>query len=223
MTSFVLTPRDMQVLSFLEEHRAIPLPLLAERFFSQNPFTGTTNKSPLKACERRLTALRAHGYIEIDRVRVAGEMRIVARVAAKADEPLGVEASRRTLGARSRTHHLRTIEAVGVLDRSLQARGGRVVSFTLEPQLRAREQSGRKTRRGDDFAPFPDAVCSIAVGGERFDVAVEYVTSKYTSADIREKHDSFRRAYRTSFWFADGTGTASRVRRITGGTCSVLS
>lgn len=223
MTSFVLTERDMQVLSFLEEHRAIPVPLLAERFFTTNPFTGATNRSPLKACERRLTALRAHGYIELDSVRIGRESRVVARVASQADEPLGVAASRRTLGARSRAHHMRTLDAVDALDRSLKARGGGVVSFTLEPQLRAREQRGRKTRRGDDFAPFPDAVCCVTIDDERFDVAVEYVTSKYTSADIREKLESFRHQYRSAFWFADTSVTASRVRRITGGTCSPLS
>ncbi|MBI1948562.1 MAG: hypothetical protein HYS27_22940 [Deltaproteobacteria bacterium] len=227
MTSFVLTERDMELLSFLEKHRSFPLPLLAERFFAKNPFTRTRNTNPLKACERRMTALRAHGYIELDRVRIAGKPHVMARVATKADNPLGVDASRRSIGTRSRVHHIRTIDAVHELERSVKARGGRVVSFTLEPQLRAREQRGRKTRRGDDFEPFPDAVCTVSLpdaGGEqRFDIAVEYVTSKYTSADIREKHESFRRLYKHAFWFADRDRTASRVRHITGGTCSILS
>lgn len=223
MTSFILTERDMEVLSFLESHRAYPLALLAERFFATNPFTGTQNKNPLKACERRMTSLRAHGYLEIERIRAAGKTHVVARVASKSDDPLGVDASRRSLPTRARVHHVRTIDAIAELERSLTARGGRIVSFTLEPQLRAREQQGRKTRRGDDFAPFPDAVCSVAVGADRFDVAVEYVTSKYTSADIKEKHDSFRRIYRHAYWFADNAGTAHRVGRITGGSCLILS
>lgn len=227
MTSFSLTERDMELLSFLEKHRAFPLPLLAERFFDKNPFTGAPNKNPLKACERRMTALRAHGYIELDRIRIAGKPHVVARVASKADEPLAVDASRRNIGARARVHHVRTIEAIGELERSLKARGGRVVSFTLEPQLRANEQRGRKTRRGDDFEPFPDAICTVAVPGERgedrYDVAVEFVTSKYTSADIRDKHESFRRVYGRAFWFADRARTAWRVEHITGAACSILS
>lgn len=228
MTTIVLTDRDMELLAFLEAHRAAPISLLADRFFATNPFTGARNTNPLKACERRLSTLRAHGYVELERVRVAGRSRATARPASKADAPLGSDASRRSVPRRARVHHLKTLDAVAVLDRTLRARGGRVVSFILEPQLRSDEQRGTKTRRGHDFAPFPDAVCTVAVprgasGEERYDVAVEYATSKYTSADIREKHDGFARLYKQAFWFADRTRTSWRVRHITGGACTVLS
>ena len=226
MTTLSPTERDLELLRFLEQNRWVSLEILAERFFATNPFTGAVNAKPLKACERRLSTLRAHGYIELDRLRVGKRTHATARVASKADTALGVDGSRRSVPRRARVHHLMTLEAIGALERSLRMRGGRVVSFALEPKLRADEQRGTKTRRGHDFAPFPDAVCTIAVknGGaeERYDVAVEYATSKYTSRDIQEKHDSFARRYRQAFWFADRDRTSQRIRQITGGTCTVL-
>lgn len=226
MTAMSLTERDLDLLRFLEQHRSAPLELLAQRFFATNPFTGAVNAQPLKACERRLSTLRAHGYIELDRLRIGGRTVATARVATKADAALGTDASRRAVPRNARIHHFKTLEAIAALERSLAIRGGRVLSFALEPKLRADEQRGTKTRRGHDFAPFPDAVCTVAfrrgTGEERYDVAVEYATSKYTSRDIREKHESFARRYRQAFWFADRDGTSKRIRDITGGTCTVL-
>lgn len=227
MTTIVLTERDMELLAFLQQHRTVPVALLAARFFATNPFTDVRNTNPLKACERRLSTLRAHGYLDLDRVRASGRVYVTARVSPKADGVLGVDASRRAVPRRARVHHLKTLEAVAALDRGLRARGGRVVSFALEPQLRSDEQRGTKTRRGHDFAPFPDAVCTVAMPGgagreERYDVAVEYATSKYTSADIREKHASFRARYSAAFWYADRPRTSMRIQGVTGGTCTVL-
>ena len=227
MTTLILTKRDMDLMGLLEQHRTLPVETVAETLFQTNPFTGVANKNPLKACERRLSALRAHGYIELDRVRHNGRVEVLVRAASRADAPLGVAISRRRVPVTNAVHHVRTLEAVDVLKRSVAASGGRVTRFSLEPALRAAEQRGRRTCRGDSFEAFPDAVCTVAVGdggGERvYDVAVEYVTSKYTDADIREKWMSFRRVYRDSFWFADRPRTAQRVMRITGGTCSILS
>lgn len=228
MTALVMTKRDMELLAFVAEHRSVPTALLAERFFKSNPFTGALSKSPLKACERRLSALRAHGHVEIDRIRDGDTTRALVRVAHSADAPLDDRASRRSIRVRERAHHLRTLDALAELERSLKHRGGRVVKVTLEAGVRTEQQRGRKTRRGDFFEAFPDAVCRVALsaggGGERvIDVAVEYVTSKYTDRDIREKHDSFRRVYGESFWFADRPRTAWRVKHITGGACSILS
>jgi hypothetical protein len=227
MTTLVLTQRDIDLIGLLDEHRTLPVPTVAAMLFEKNPFTGVANKNPLKACERRLSTLRAHGYVELDRVRHNGKVEVLVRAASRADTAHGVAVSRRSVPVTNAVHHVRTLEAVDALKRSIAASGGRVTRFSLEPALRAAEQRGRRTRRGESFEAFPDAVCTVAVpgdGGERvYDVAVEYVTSKYTDADIREKCVSFRRVYRESFWFADRPRTAERVMRVTGGTCSILA
>ena len=227
MTTLALTERDMEVLAFLDAHYAVALPHLAALFFHTNPFSGAKNANPLKACERRITALREHGYIALDRVRDRGRVDLVARPARAANAPLGRAASRRRVAVVERVHHLRTLDAVEAMKLVVAQRRGRIVSFRLEAALRAEKHRGRRTRRGDWFESFPDAVCTIAVpgpNGERvFDIAVEYVTSKYTDADIRAKSESFRRAYAESFWFADRSRTAARVARIVGGKCSTLS
>jgi hypothetical protein len=71
-------------------------------------------------------------------------------------------------------------------------------------------------RPGDKLPSFPDAVvvADVAHGGEWrcVEIAVEYVTSKYTDADIVAKHVSFAR-FHNVFWFADRAQTAERVRR----------
>src|SRR5581483_7344964 len=170
MTSLVLTNRDMEVLAMLEEHCAVPVRTIAERLFRTNPFTGAPNKSPLQACERRLSSLRAHGYLELERVRDRGRVDLVARPARSADAALGTRASRKRIAVIERVHHVRTLDAVDAVDREMKKRGGRIVRFTLEAGLRAAEQRGRRTRRGDTFEAFPDAVCTIALptkDGER--------------------------------------------------------
>ena len=226
MTTLVLTERDMEVLALLEEHHAVPLKMLLAKF-QTNPCTGEANANPLKACERRITALRKHGYVELDRVRDRGKIDVVARLARRADKPLHSSASRRRVAVSERAHHVRTLEAVAVFEQLVKERGGRVVTFRVEAALRSEKQRGRRTRRGERFASFPDAVCTVALAtpsGERIvDVALEYVTSKYTDADIKEKAASFRQHFAESFWFADRPRTAARVTRVTGSPCSILS
>lgn len=230
MTTLVLTARDMDMLAFLALHRECPLELLAKRFFSRNPFTGVENRNPEKQCARRLADLRAHGYLDTSRVREreGGRARVVAHVAAKADSPLDERAARRSVNPKERVHHLRTLDAIREIEERVKARGGRVVDFRVEAAIRAAAQRGRRTRGGDTFEAFPDAVCTVAFrtehGRERVvRIAVEYVTSKYASADIREKHASFSSQYDEALWFADKRRTASRVALLTGETCSVLS
>ena len=53
------------------------------------------------------------------------------------------------------------------------------------------------------------------------DIAVEYVTSKYTSADIEKKHRSFDR-FHAVVWVADRARTAERVKALTGRPCTIL-
>jgi hypothetical protein len=85
-----------------------------------------------------------------------------------------------------------------------------------------RERQGRPTRRGDRYEPFPDAVVVVEKrDGTRRRIAIEYVTSKYTDADILGKHASFR-GCESVWWFADRASTVERVERITGETCTTL-
>lgn len=229
MTTIVLTARDMDLLAFLALHREVPVDLLARRFFAKNPFTGAPNAVPLKPCTRRLRDLSAHGYLHLERVTETPgrRSRPVARIAERADNPLGQRAARRSINPKERIHHLRTLEAVRRVELAAQRRGGRLIEFRVEGALRAAAQRGRKTRRGDSFDAFPDALCTIAYprnGGQRVvRIAVEYVTVKYTSAAIDAKHDSFQREYDGAAWFADKRSTAERVKRLTGATCSLLT
>jgi hypothetical protein len=223
----VLTARDMDMLAFLALHRECSLEQLAQRFFQRNPFTGALNKNPEKQCARRMRELQAHRYLDLSHVNDGRKRRVVARVAARADAPLDERAARRTISPKERVHHLKTLAAVEHVERSVQRRGGRVVEFRVEAAIRSEAQRGRRTRRGDAFDAFPDAVCIVALPsahGERLvRVAIEYVTSKYCDADIRAKHESFADAYDEALWFGDRPRTSARVKRITGATCSLLT
>ena len=228
MSTLVLTARDMDLLAFLALHRECPLDLLAPRFFAKHPYTREAHAVPIKPCLRRLRQLCAHGYVDLAAIKDAPgrASRRVARLARRADDPLHQAAARRAVPAKERLHHLRTLEAVHAIELDVRRRGGRVVEFRLEGAIRAEAQRGRMTRRGESFESFPDAVCTIAYpspSGERVvRVAVEYVTSKYTDADIYAKHESFPRTYDGALWFADNARTAERVRHITGGACALL-
>src|SRR5438552_4605734 len=62
MTPLSLTERDLQILEELCTLRVVPFSRLV-RHFRQHPFTGAPNRSPEKACERRLAALAAAGFV----------------------------------------------------------------------------------------------------------------------------------------------------------------
>lgn len=227
MTTLVLTARDMDLLAFLALHRECSLEQLALRFFRRNPFTGAVNKNPAKQCARRMHELQAHRYLDLSHVNDGRKRHLVARVAPRADAPLDERAARRTINAKERVHHLKTLAAVEQLERDVAQRGGRIVEFRVEAAVRAEALRGRRTRRGDAFDAFPDAVCTVAMPSPRGErlmrLAIEYVTSKYCDADIRAKHESFASAYDDAIWFSDRPRTSERVKRITGKTCSLLS
>lgn len=109
--------------------------------------------------------------------------------------------------------------------KQIAARGGVLVEARVEHQLRGLEQRGRRVRSGDKLPSFPDAVviAEVVHAGERrrVEIAIEYVTSKYTDADILAKHASFAR-FGNVYWFADRAHTAERLRRLTGASCAVL-
>ena len=103
-----------------------------------------------------------------------------------------------------------------------------IMETLLEPHLRARVQAGRGTRLGQSYDSFPDAALLIrerTTNGvtQSRRVAVEYVTSKYTSKDIIEKNASFSASYDQVLWVADNPRTQARVERLVGGSCACLT
>jgi len=214
--SVALSPRDRDVLKFIAANKAASLDVLAQRFFRENPKSGKANRDPLHACRRRVQALVDAGLI--DRIVGRGPLTTV-RVTPRAADSIGV-ARPRALPMRGRSHHVATLRAIEILRARLEREGVRVVEAKLEFQLRSEEQRGRATRAGEDYAPFPDALLVLertAVDGSlvREEAALEYVTSKYTDADIREKHASFER-YARALWVADRPSTSARVARLIG-------
>ena len=97
-----------------------------------------------------------------------------------------------------------------------------MLSVRFEADLRSEAQRGRRVRRGDAYASFPDAVCMAELPGLGLgEIAIEYVTSKYSDADIEKKHRGFGR-FHAVVWVADRVRTAERVTALTGRRCTIL-
>lgn len=219
-----LTARDIELLAYLAMHGGAPLDHVAAKFFAKNPFSGAVNKNPLAACERRVAALAADGYLMRRRINDGKVPRTLVVPQARALAVVG--ARRKRIPNRKVGHHACALDAVALLERSVAKRGGRVLDVSMEQAVRSQAQSGRMVRRGDSFPCFPDAVCTIEVpdgaGMRTLRVAVEYATSKYCDKDIVEKHESFQQ-YDRVFWFCDRPRTRERVMNLTGAPCSILS
>lgn len=210
--------RDQDVLTFLTDQKAAPLDVLARRYFAVNPQTGKQNKDPLGACSRRMLLLVREGYVDIEVVREKGRTKRtrVARMTAKAAKLMNVATPGRVHG-RARDHHYETLRAGTHLEEKLKARGYEVEPLRLEHALRAEGQSGSAVRAGMRFESFPDAELRAKdAAGKTFKIAVEYVTSKYSDADIVGKAQSFAANYDRVEWIGDSTQTAARITRLTG-------
>src|SRR5688500_13663584 len=79
-----LTARDIEVLAYVAMHGAAALDHLAAKFFAKNPFSGAVNKNPLAACERRVAALAADGYLMRRRINDGRAPRTLVTAQAKA-------------------------------------------------------------------------------------------------------------------------------------------
>lgn len=225
MKTLLLTPRDIKLLEELCAHRAVPLEHLAARFFARNPFTGEVNAQPEKACERRIASLSAAGFVMKFHGEDGRRARVLVGAGPRARSVLGSKARGR-VPVTKLAHHARTLDALLVVEESVRRRGGRVLDSRIEQQVRSDVQRGRFLVAGDSFSPFPDAVCTAELPGRdgrsrRVRIAVEYATSKYTDADILQKHEGFVE-YDEVVWFADRPRTSERVRRITGASCSIV-
>lgn len=211
-----LTARDHELLAYCGQYKAAPLSVLAARFFATNPVTGAANKDPQHACRRRLAELAKEGFI---RPGVDRGPRSLAVLSARGARALGIAAPR-SVAANARAHHIATLEAIERLRSDYAQHGVSLENVRLEFQLRAQEQQGKRTRRGETFESFPDATFDLvrtSNEGARYveEVAFEYVTNKYSDADIIEKHQSFKR-FDNVVWLSDRQSTARRVGVLTG-------
>jgi hypothetical protein len=127
---------------------------------------------------------------------------------------------------RARGHHAATLRFIEDIKAGLGP-NQRLADVVLEPELRSRVQAGEGSRRGQTYDAFPDAVVVLeetmpdgTVSRRR--IAVEYVTSKYTSQDILDKADSFNSNYDSVLWVADKARTKQRVETLIGERCACL-
>jgi hypothetical protein len=225
---FALTERDIRIIRYITMLRGVPIEHLEELFFEFDPYTREKNKNPARACERRLRELGRHRYVRFVR-EFDGDRRrqlVVVEIGAHGigDEHAAYvkRARKRRPPARHGAHHVKTLDALHAIRRDVEQRGGRLVRVQLDNDLRAHLRQGRMTQMGDFYEPMPDAIVWIAMPGQpREEVVVEYVTSKYTDADIRRKHRAFKNYSRT-IWVADKPHTAERVRALTGESCRVI-
>jgi hypothetical protein len=221
-TPFTLTARDIDVLEHITSRRGVPIEHVAARFFSTHPFTGKPNRNAKRACDQRVRALVRAGFLALVREHDGRQRRQMVILANGVNGMTCKRASNRRVSARNGAHHVRTQDALAKVERGVKRVGGRVLSVRLEADVRADEQRGKRTAAGDEYPAFPDAVCRVEVPvlgvGE---IAVEYVTSKYTDADILKKHESFGR-FHAVIWVADRPRTAERVKALTRKPCHVL-
>lgn len=218
----VLTERDLVVLRYIAAHRAVPLDVLALLFFDVDPITGEPNTNPLRACKRRLQSLASAGFVWPTAFHDGERQRDVAMLGPAATGITATRPGRNRIAPRKRAHHVRTLDAVALIHRDAWANGERVLRTRMEAELRLEQQGGRFTKSGDELDAVPDAACAIEGGAARAEVAVEYVTSKYTDEDIARKRDAFGDNYDRVMWFADRPRTAERVWKITGMPCTIL-
>lgn len=121
-------------------------------------------------------------------------------------------------------HHVQTLNAVRHLEDHYRAQGISVVGFRTESQLIREDFAGKTfdsryrqrlaTENGSVSLKYADAVVTIRhPDGHSEDVSVEYVSSKYTDDQIREKHKAFTGRV---VWAVSSSATAARVTAITG-------
>ncbi len=219
---FILTDRDREILEYVCEMRGVPIEHIAELFFSADPYTRKPNKNPRRACERRLRELVRAGHVALERQSDGVCRRQLVVLANRSNATTRKRARRRRSSVRNGVHHVRTQDALIAIERELERGGARVLSRRLDQDVRAADMRGRRTQFGDSYEAAPDAVLKVCTAdGDVIEIAVEYVTSKYTDADILKKHESFAR-YDRVIWVSDRQRTAERVAALTGESCTTL-
>ena len=217
----VLSPRAISILGYIADSGEVPFHVLLQAFW---PDTGSERAE--KSMREWVRRQRHAGWL---RTSVPRGANTTVRLSSKAKTIFAERNGTPALAVghpRARAHHAATLLYIEEVRAQLNPNEA-IVESLLEPQLRAREQAGRGTRRGQVYDSFPDAMLRVKTtmpnGITHFrNVAVEYVTSKYTSKDILAKCASFASKYDQVLWVADNPRTQARVEHLVGGECACL-
>jgi hypothetical protein len=215
-----MSSRALAMFRYLADAGEVPLHVLVAAFWPDDePAAGEAN------ARRWLSTQQRAGNIQQSPARGPKTTVRLSRKMAAVFQPAVSAAA--TGHPRARAHHAATLQYVEQIKAGLGPHQ-RLASVTLEPQLRAAVQAGQGSRLGETYEAFPDAVIVIeeAFGDgtvRKRRVAVEYVTSKYTSQDILDKAASFDAHYDGALWVADKVRTKERVERLVGGSCACLT
>lgn len=215
-----MSPRALAMLRYLADAGEVPLHVLIAAFWPEDdPSTGEAN------ARRWVSSQQRAGHILKSPPRGLDTTVRLSRSAAAVFEP---PVSAGAVGhPRARAHHAATLKYIEQVKADLGP-NQRIVRVMLEPQLRAAVQAGQGSRLGQTYDSFPDAMIlveeTLPDGTTRQRrVAVEYVTSKYTSQDILDKATSFDANYDGTLWVADKARTKQRVEGLVGGSCACLT
>lgn len=212
--------RVLTMLRYLADAGEVPLHVLIAAFWPEDePAAAEAN------ARRWVSTQQRAGHVEASPPRGLNTTVRLSRASAAIFQP--AVPSGAVGHPRARAHHAATLKYVEQLKNELGP-NQRLVSVMLEPQLRAELQAGQGSRLGQTYDSFPDAVVVIEEAlpdgtMRQRRVAVEYVTSKYTSQDIVEKANSFDENYDSTLWVADKARTQQRVSALVGGSCACLT
>jgi hypothetical protein len=217
-----MSARTLQMLRYIADCGEVPLHVLLAAFWPDE------EPERARVCvDRWVSAQRTAGNVARSVSRGTAGIDSTVRLTPRAARQFEVQSTGIAGHRKAREHFAQTLRFIESLRATLPA-NEHIDEIVLEPVLRAREQKGRATRAGQSYDSFPDAVIVVrrmnADGSwESERVAVEYVTSKYTTNDIRDKATSFAGAYARTLWVADSMSTARRVTTLVGQECPWLS
>jgi hypothetical protein len=218
-----VSPRVLRLLRYIADSGEVPLHVLIAMFWPDEDPPEAATKA-----ERWVERLSEQNLVERRAARSGAAIDATVRLTPKAAATFERPTSATTVSQpRAWRHHAASLRYVEHY-KGLLGPNERLVEALLEPQLRSRIQAGRATKRGETFESFPDVVLLVeamlpdgSTATRR--VAVEYVTSKYTSQDIKDKDESFSANYDEVRWVSDSARTKARVERLTGAECTCLA
>lgn len=216
----IVSARGLRMLRYLADAGEVPLHVLLAAFWPEDEPRAAETKARAWVTEQQRAGLVSRS--------VPRGLDTTVRLTPKAGRVFEQRVAPGAVGhPRARGHHAATLRFVEEVKARLPPNQV-VVEVVLEPELRARVQAGQGSKKGQTYDSFPDAMVVIqetmpdgTVSQRR--VAVEYVTSKYTSKDILDKADSFGSAYDDVLWCADKARTKERVELLVGGSCACLT